>query len=93
MKQFEYFYKSICILKSVHTIVTAFRIAYTDFELELMCSEENHDDSDDDSFITYRRSNRVKFKDDLSSHKSPYDVCDNSIGTSGKLDTCTQTMW
>lgn len=57
-----------------------------------MKSEQAHDtenDSDDD-FITYHKQNRVRFKDDIISHKSSInnDSC-NSL--SEKIDTSTQT--
>ncbi|EFN84609.1 Centromeric protein E [Harpegnathos saltator] len=71
---------------------SSFQIAYADFELELMKSEADRDEeiSDDDTFVTYRRNNRVKFKDDIIVHKSPYSR-DNSTVTPEKTDTCTQT--
>lgn len=81
------------MLISICIIVTAFQLAYADFELELMNSEVDRDEeiSDEDTFITHRR-NRVKFKDDVIVHKSPYSR-DNSTVTPEKTDCCTQTTW
>ncbi|XP_012217244.1 centromere-associated protein E-like isoform X2 [Linepithema humile] len=73
---------------------TSFQIVYqlADFEVELMKSEEARDtenDSDDD-FITYRRQNRVKFKDDVIIHK-PLVNNDSYNSIPEKIDTSTQT--
>lgn len=81
------------MLKPTYNIVTAFQIAYADFELELMNSEVDRDEeiSDDDTFITHRK-NSVKFKDDVIVHKSPYRR-DYSTVALETADSGTQTVW
>ncbi|XP_012226880.2 uncharacterized protein [Linepithema humile] len=76
--------------KSVDTMDTSFQIVYplTDFEEELMKNEEALENDSDDDFITYRRQNRVKFKDDVIMHKSP---TSNDSCISEKIDISTQT--
>lgn len=74
-------------------IITAFQIAFTDFELELINSEANRDeenDSDEDTFVTYRKHNHVKFMDDVIVHKSPINY-NNDSATAEKIDMSTQT--
>ncbi|XP_036150579.1 kinesin-related protein 4-like [Monomorium pharaonis] len=74
---------------------TSFQIAFTDFELDLINSEvnrneENDEESDEDTFITYRKQNRVKFLDTLIIHKSP-NLSDNDNISFEKIDASTQT--
>ncbi|XP_032664688.1 kinesin-related protein 4 [Odontomachus brunneus] len=71
---------------------SSFQIAYADFELELMDSEADRDEefSDDDTFITYRK-NHVKFKDDVTVHKSPYKR-DYSTVALDTAESSTQTL-
>ncbi|XP_071554788.1 uncharacterized protein [Temnothorax nylanderi] len=79
--------------KSADIANTSFQIAFTDFELELMDSEANREEensSDDDTFVTYRKHNRVKFTDDVIIHKSPINYNDDST-TSEKIDISIQT--
>lgn len=80
--------------KSANIADTTFQIAFTDFELELIKSEadrnEDNDDSDEDMpFVTYR-SHRVKFKDSIIFHKSPTND-GNDSATFEKIDVSTQT--
>ncbi|XP_077280881.1 uncharacterized protein LOC143907787 [Temnothorax americanus] len=79
--------------KSADIANASFQIAFTDFELELMDSEANREEensSDDDTFVTYRKHNRVKFTDDVIIHKSPINYNDDST-TSEKIDISIQT--
>lgn len=56
-----------------------------------MNSEANEEnDSDDDTFVTYRKHNRIKFADDIIVHKSPTNY-NNDSATSEKNDISTQT--
>lgn len=74
-------------------VLTAFQIAFADFELELINSEVNrYEDisSDEDPFVTYRDKHRVKFNDDVFI-KSPLNYSNNSI-TSDKIEVSTQTI-
>lgn len=65
----------------MNTIVTALtRIAYTDFELELMRNEDHEEEnSDDDSFEIYRKKKQFEKNnlDDTTAHKSSYCGYDN----------------
>ncbi|XP_072755819.1 uncharacterized protein Root [Anoplolepis gracilipes] len=59
--------------KTADIVDTSSQIALADFELELMNSEvdcEEEMESDEDTFVLYRKDNRVKFTDDVI-HKSP----------------------
>lgn len=78
--------------KTIYIILTAFQIAFTDFELELINSEANREeenDSDDDVFVTYRKRN-VTFNDEVIIQKSPTNY-DNDNTLPEKIDMSTQT--
>ncbi|XP_025073915.1 kinesin-related protein 4-like [Pogonomyrmex barbatus] len=63
-----------------------------DFEEDLLASEANREeenDSEDDTFVIYRKRN-VKFIDGIVSHKSPINY-DNDSATYEKVDISTQT--
>ena len=75
---------------------TAFQIAFTDFELELINNEanreeENDEESDEDTFITYRKQNHVTFMDNVTIHKSPTINYDDDNAIFGKVDAVAQT--
>ncbi|KMQ97228.1 centromere-associated protein e [Lasius niger] len=81
--------------KSADIVDTSSQIALADFELDLMISEEDCEEemeSDEDTFAIYQKRTRVKFKDDVITHKSPpmnyHNNCDISPE---KTDTSTQT--
>jgi len=55
-----------------------------------MNNEEDCEESDEDTFLIYRKRNRVKFTDDVIIHKSP--IMDYNCDTlSEKVDTAIQT--
>ncbi|KYN00256.1 Centromere-associated protein E [Cyphomyrmex costatus] len=80
------------------TMDSSFQIAFADFELELMNSEENRDEdnsSDEDPFVTRRGKHRVKFTDDVFV-KSPLNYSNDSSNDTviiyDRTEASTQTI-